>query len=85
MTKIDLEYKDEPAKCTEQDYIQFLIANPRTYSCTKAAKVSPKFNHTFGTLLLSNWNKHYGSENKIVRNAVRFYLSTPLYDLFATA
>ena len=30
------------AKCTEQDYIQFLIATPRTYSCTEAAKVSPK-------------------------------------------
>lgn len=32
------------AKCTEQDYIQFLIATPRTYSCTEAAKVSPKLN-----------------------------------------
>jgi putative transposase len=28
-------------KCTDQDYIQFLIATPRAYSCTEAAKVSP--------------------------------------------
>jgi len=34
--------KMNPAKCTEQDYIQFLIATPRTYSCTEAARVSPK-------------------------------------------
>ncbi|WP_200155252.1 hypothetical protein [Chromatium okenii] len=27
-----------------EDYIQFLIATPRTYSCTEAAKVSPKLN-----------------------------------------
>jgi putative transposase len=30
------------AKCTEHDYLQFLIATPRAYSCTEAAKVSPK-------------------------------------------
>lgn len=30
------------SKCTEQDYIQFLIATPKTFSCTEAAKVSPK-------------------------------------------
>lgn len=30
------------AKCTEQDYIQFLIAAQRSYSCTEAARVSPK-------------------------------------------
>jgi putative transposase len=30
-----------PAKCTEYDYIQFLIATPLAYSCTEAAKVSP--------------------------------------------
>ncbi len=30
------------AKCVEEDYIQFLIATPRTYSCTEAAKVSPE-------------------------------------------
>lgn len=29
-----------PAKCNEQDYIQFLIATPLNYSCTEAAKVS---------------------------------------------
>jgi putative transposase len=31
-----------PAKCTEFDYIQFLIATPLAYSCTEAARVSPK-------------------------------------------
>lgn len=30
-----------PAKCTEHDYIQFLIATPLAYSCTEAARVSP--------------------------------------------
>lgn len=30
-----------PPKCTEQDYIQFLIATPKTFSCTEAARVSP--------------------------------------------
>ncbi|CAK0770549.1 transposase [Gammaproteobacteria bacterium] len=28
-------------KCTAEDYIQFLIATPRSYSCSEAAKVSP--------------------------------------------
>lgn len=31
-----------PAKCTEFDYIQFLIATPFAYSCTEAARVSPQ-------------------------------------------
>jgi putative transposase len=31
-----------PAKCTEHDYLQFLIASPLAYSCTEAARVSPK-------------------------------------------
>ena len=30
------------AKCTDQDYIQFLIATPRNYSCTEAAQVFPE-------------------------------------------
>jgi len=30
-----------PPKCSVQDYIQFLIATPRSYSCAEAAKVSP--------------------------------------------
>jgi len=30
-----------PPKCNAHDYIQFLIATPRLYSCTEAAKVSP--------------------------------------------
>lgn len=30
------------AKCTERNYIQFLIATQRSYSCTEAAKVSPR-------------------------------------------
>lgn len=29
------------AKCTEYDYIQFLIATPFAYSCVEAARVSP--------------------------------------------
>ena len=28
-------------KCNAQDYIQFLIATPKNYSCMEAAKVSP--------------------------------------------
>ena len=30
-----------PPKCTEYDYIDFLIATPRAYSCTEAARVQP--------------------------------------------
>ena len=30
-----------PPKCTEYDYINFVIATPRTYSCTEAARVQP--------------------------------------------
>ncbi len=30
-----------PPKCTEYDYIHFLIATPSTYSCTEAAHVHP--------------------------------------------
>ena len=30
-----------PAKCTEYDYINFVIATPSTYSCTEAARVQP--------------------------------------------
>ena len=31
-----------PPKCTEYDYINFLIATPRYYSCTEAARVHPE-------------------------------------------
>ena len=31
-----------PPKCAEYDYINFLIANPRNYSCTEAARIQPK-------------------------------------------
>jgi putative transposase len=30
------------AKCTEEDYINFLIATPQSYSCVEAAKVQPE-------------------------------------------
>ena len=30
-----------PPKCTEYDYINFVIATPNTYSCTEAARVQP--------------------------------------------
>lgn len=30
-----------PPKCNEYDYINFLIATPRTYTCTEAARVQP--------------------------------------------
>jgi hypothetical protein len=30
------------ARCTENDYINFLIATPRNYSCVEAAKVQPE-------------------------------------------
>ena len=30
-----------PAKCTEYDYINFVIATPSAYSCTEAARVHP--------------------------------------------
>ena len=30
-----------PPKCTEYDYINFVIATPSTYSCTEAARVQP--------------------------------------------
>ena len=30
-----------PPKCNEYDYIDFLIATPRVYSCTEAARVQP--------------------------------------------
>ena len=30
-----------PAKCTAHDYINFLIATPRYYGCTEAARVQP--------------------------------------------
>ena len=30
-----------PAKCTEYDYINFVIATPSVYSCTEAARVQP--------------------------------------------
>ncbi len=30
-----------PAKCTEYDYINFVIATPSAYSCTEAARVQP--------------------------------------------
>jgi len=28
-------------RCRDLDYIQFLVASPRTYSCTEAARVQP--------------------------------------------
>jgi len=31
-----------PPKCDEYDYINFLIATPRVYSCTEAARVQPE-------------------------------------------
>ena len=31
-----------PAKCTEYDYINFLIATPRAYSCSEAALPEPQ-------------------------------------------
>ena len=31
-----------PPQCTEYDYINFLIATPRYYSCTEAARVHPE-------------------------------------------
>ena len=31
-----------PPKCSEYDYINFLIATPRHYSCTEAARVHPE-------------------------------------------
>ena len=30
-----------PPKCTEYDYINFVIATPSVYSCTEAARVQP--------------------------------------------
>jgi len=30
-----------PPKCNEYDYIDFLVASPRVYSCTEAARVQP--------------------------------------------
>ena len=33
-----------PAKCTEYDYINFLIATPNSYSCSEAARVHPPDN-----------------------------------------
>jgi putative transposase len=30
------------AKCRDLDYIDFLVASPRTYSCTEAARVQPE-------------------------------------------
>ena len=30
-----------PPKCTDSDYINFMIATPRVYSCTEAARVQP--------------------------------------------
>ncbi len=30
-----------PPKCNEYDYINFLTATPRTYSCTEAERVQP--------------------------------------------
>ena len=34
-----------PPKCTEYDYINFLIATPKHYSCTEAARVQPEQNN----------------------------------------
>ena len=31
-----------PPKCTEYDYINFMIATPNVYSCTEAARVHPR-------------------------------------------
>lgn len=31
-----------PPKCDEYDYINFLVATPRVYSCTEAARVQPE-------------------------------------------
>lgn len=31
-----------PAKCTDYDYIHFLIGTPPIYSCTEAARVQPE-------------------------------------------
>src|SRR5689334_9309790 len=30
-----------PPRCTDADYIQFLVASPKAYSCTEAARVQP--------------------------------------------
>ena len=34
-----------PSKCTEYDYINFLIATPSAYSCSEAARVQPPNNN----------------------------------------
>jgi hypothetical protein len=34
-------YSPKP-KCTVTDYINFIIASPRLFSCTEAAKVQPE-------------------------------------------
>lgn len=31
-----------PAKCTDMDYLQFLIAAQRVFTCTEAARCQPK-------------------------------------------
>ena len=31
-----------PSKCVDEDYIQFLIATPKNYSCVEAERVQPK-------------------------------------------
>src|SRR3954447_10100612 len=35
-------------RCCDLDYIQFLVASPRTYSCTEAARVQPESLHAPG-------------------------------------
>src|SRR3954465_3197762 len=32
-------------RCGDRDYIQFLVASPRTFSCTEAARVQPDSPH----------------------------------------
>jgi len=38
---VGVEYGMNPAKVQPEDYIQFLLASPRQFSCTEAARVQP--------------------------------------------
>ena len=41
-------------RCTDDDYIQFLIASPKAVSCTEAARVQP--DAPFALTLLTSGN-----------------------------
>jgi hypothetical protein len=67
-----------PPRYNEYEYINFLITSSRVYSCTEAARVQPEQDNVKGI----SW---FEAQTTIIREAVRAYLTYPVFLLNPTA